>query len=197
MHLISKDDLTPSALLFPRELTPKLKLMPYVWALPFLLLFLLQVPRAEAQTPQALAASPESPKQLVREVVGNGRRLKDAPTYWSYRETVHKDGRLETHQVCQTPGGAIDRLIAINNQPLPAEQQRREDARLQTFLASPAEIRREGLKQREDTAKQYRMFQTFPDAFRYQYAGTEAGLVKLKFEPNPQFVPDTRQEEVF
>jgi hypothetical protein len=32
---------------------------------------------------------------------------------------------------------------------------------------------------------------------RYQYAGTEGRLIKLRFEPNPQFAPNTRQEEVF
>ena len=57
------------------------------------------------------------------------------------------------------------------------------------LLADPAEIRREKQKQREDSAKQYRMFATFPDAFRYQYAGTEGRLIKLKFEPNPSLCP--------
>jgi hypothetical protein len=99
--------------------------------------------------------------------------------------------------VCQTEVGTIDRLVAINNQALPPEQQRREDARVQMLLANSAEIRKEKQKQREDAAKQYRMFATFPDAFRYQYAGTEGRLIRLKFGPNPEFVPNTRQEEVF
>jgi hypothetical protein len=172
-------------------------MMPYGWVLPFVLLFLSQVPRVGAQTRQFSTPFQEGPQELVREVVENSRRLREDPTYWSYRETVHKDGRLETHELCQTPAGTIDRLIAINNQPLSVEQQRREGTRVKTLLASPAEMRKERLKQREDAAKQYRMFATFPDAFRYQYAGTEGGLVKLKFEPNLRFVPDTRQEEVF
>jgi len=121
----------------------------------------------------------------------------DANVDPTYRELVRKDGKLETHEVCQTDAGTIDRLVAINNQLLPPEQQRREDARIQMLLANPAEVRREKQKQREDAAKQYRMFATFPDAFRYQYAGTEGRLIKLKFGPNPEFVPNTRQEEVF
>jgi hypothetical protein len=65
------------------------------------------------------------------------------------------------------------------------------------LLADAAEIRKERQKQREDSAKQFRMFSTFPDAFRYEYAGTDGSLVKLKFAPNSQFVPSSRQEEVF
>ena len=199
MHLISQAHVTPSAVLFARKLTLKLKPMPYARVVTFALLAFLGPALAGARA-QELPVSNEAqtqPQRLVREVVENGRRLKDDPTYWSYREVIRRDGRLETHEICQTDAGTIDQLVAINNRSLPPEQQRREELRVQTLLANPGELRRERLKQREDTAKQYRMFATFPDAFRYQYAGTEGRLIKLKFEPDPQFVPNTRQEEVF
>jgi len=171
--------------------------MPYVRIVALFAFMGPAVAAALAQRSAVTVQAQTTPQQLVREVVENGRRLKDDPSYWAYREVVRKDGRLETHEVCQTDAGTIDRLVAINNQPLPTEQQRREDARVQMLLANPPEIRKEKQKQREDTAKQYRMFATFPDAFRYQYAGTEGRLIKLRFEPNPQFVPNNRQEEVF
>src|SRR5580704_7144917 len=199
MHLIFQPHVTPSAVLFARKLVPNLKPMPYVRIVAFLLLASPGPAIAEARTQESAVVieAQTNPQKLVREIVENGRRLKDNPTYWTYREIVRKDGRLETHQVCQTDAGTIDRLVAINNQPLPPEQQRREDARIQMLVADPAEVRREKQKQREDAAKQYRMFATFPDAFRYQYAGTEGRLIRLKFGPNPEFVPNTRQEEVF
>jgi hypothetical protein len=173
--------------------------MPYVWILPLILFCLLPTPRVEAAGQESHDTEAHSnPQELVREVVNGGLRLADKnQIHWSYREVVRKDGRIETHEVCQTNLGTIDRLIAINHQPLPADQQRREDARVQTLLADPAEIRRERQKQREDSVKQLRMFAMFPKAFRYEYAGTEGELVKLKFQPNPQFLPSSRQEEVF
>lgn len=153
---------------------------------------------AAGQPPQSDAELPSNPQTLVREVVQNGlRRSQNDQTHWSFRERVRKDGRIETHEICQTNLGTVDRLIAINGQTLSAEQQRRDDVRLQELLANGSEIRRERQKQREDSARQSRMFATFPDAFRYKYAGTEGSLVKLTFEPNPQFVPSSRQEEVF
>jgi len=174
--------------------------MPYVRTVPLILFCLLRPPvvGAVAQSSQGPTEAHLNPQELVREVVENGLRQKNREqTHWSYREVVLKDGRLETRQVCQTNAGTIDRLVAINDQPLSAEQQRREDARVQTLLADPNEIRKERQKQRDDSARQFRMFATFPDAFRYEYAGREGGLVKLAFEPNPQFVPSSRQEDVF
>jgi hypothetical protein len=134
----------------------------------------------------------------VQEVVQNAlRRARNEHIRWTFREIVRKDDRVETREVCQTNAGTIERLIAVNGEPLSAEQQKREDARIQELLASGREIRRERQKQSDDSARQNRMFATFPDAFLYKYAGTERNLVKLTFEPNPQFVPSSRQEEVF
>jgi len=174
--------------------------MPYAWIVPLILLYLLRPPAvgAAARGPQAATETPGNPRELVREVVESELRLKDQDQiHWSYNEDVRKDGRSETHQVCQTNAGTINRLMAINHQLLSTEQQTREDARIQAFLADSSEIRKEKQKQREDSAKQIRMFAMFPTAFLYEYAGREGGLVKLKFEPDPQFVPSSRQEEVF
>src|SRR5579872_4898899 len=186
--LIIKDtsDFFGRALHLPRYcllvgLAPSLKPMPYA-SIVLLILFHLLPPSAAGEAPLGFEpAADTNPQELVREVVESGLRLKDKDQiHWSYREVVRKDGRLETHEVCQTNAGTIDRLIAINRQLLSAEQQRREDARLQTLLSDPSEIRKEKQKQREDSAKQLRMFAMFPKAFRYEYAGKEGRLVKLR-----------------
>jgi hypothetical protein len=170
----------------------RLKPISYVRTVPLILLC--SVAGAAAQSYQAAREALPNPQRLVREVVETGLRQKNREqTHWSYREVVRKDGRLETREVCQTNTGTIDRLVAINDQPVSAEHQGREDARIQRLLADPSEIREERQKQLEDSAKQFRMFTTFPDAFRYEYAGREGALVKLAFEPNPQFVPGSRQ----
>jgi hypothetical protein len=190
---------TVSSIVF-RSQGPILKPMRYIRSAPLLAVCLLWSPAiaAAGQTPQTTSELPPNPQVMVQEVVQNGlRQVRNDPLHWSFREIVRKDGRVETREVCQTNAGTIDRLVAINGQPLSPEQQKREDTRVQELLANGSEIRRERQKQREDSARQSRMFATFPDAFRYKYAGTEGSLVKLAFEPNPQFVPSSRQEEVF
>jgi hypothetical protein len=135
---------------------------------------------------------------LVKEMVESALwRANGAHLHWSFREVVRKDGRSETHEICQTDGGDVDRLVALENQPLSSEQRRREDQRIQKILADPSEIRKEKQRQREDSDKERRMFEIFPRAFRYEYAGNDGDLVQLKFEPDPQFEPANRQEEVF
>jgi len=179
---------------------PSLKPMRYTRSAPVVVVCLLLSPAmaSAGQISGPRTELPSNPQALVREVVQNGLRYaRNDQTHWSFREIIRKDGRVETHEICQTDAGTIDRLVAINDQPLSAEQQKHEDARLQELLANGSEIRRDRQKQREDSAKQNRMFATFPDAFRYKYSDTQEGLVKLTFEPNPQFVPSSRQEEVF
>jgi hypothetical protein len=179
---------------------PSLEPMRHTRSARLLVVSLLLLPAAAVagQTSELRTELPSNPQALVREVVQNGlRHARNDQIHWSFRELVRKDGWVETREVCQTDAGTIDRLVAIDGQPLSTEQQKREDARLQQLLANGSDIRRERQKQREDSAKQNRMFATFPDAFSYKYAGTEGDLVKLTFEPNPQFVPSSRQEEVF
>jgi hypothetical protein len=196
MHLIFQQQVTLLAVLPTSLPDPSLRPMPYSRKLFFTFgwLFLLTIPSARASYP---GASPPDPDELVRETVQNALRANRDTVHWSYRELVRKDGRLETREVFQTTAGTIDRLIAVDNQPLSLEQQRKENARIQALVADPAEIRRETQKQREDAAKQMRMFATFPNAFYYEYAGAEDGLVKLTFQPRPDFAPNNRQEEVF
>jgi len=195
MHLIFQQQVTLSAVLPTSLPRPSVRPMPYgrklfltiIWFVGFIIL-------PARAVPQAASLNPE---QLVLETVQKALRASSNPVRWRYREFIHKEGRLETREVFQTNAGTIDRLIAVDNQPLSPEQQRKENARIQSLLADPGEIRRERQKQREDFARQMRMFATFPNAFHYEYAGTEDGLVKLKFEPRADFVPSTRQEEVF
>lgn len=198
MHLILTASFTSSHVLHIDRNAPSLRPMPYPRILPLFVVCLLPPIAVAGQRPQFSTEAPPNPQALVREVVQNGlRQARNDQIHWTYREAVRKDGHLETREVCQTNSGTIDRLVTIDDQPPSAEQQKREDARVQALLANTTETRRERQKQREDSARQGRMFATFPDAFRYKYAGTEGGLVKLTFEPNPQFVPGSRQEEVF
>lgn len=200
MHRIVPSSFTPSPVLFTGRSGSTLRPVQYTRILPLFAFFLLP-PLANLVArpgPQSAAEVPSNPQVLVQEAVQNGlRQMNDTQVHWIFRETVRKDDRLETREICQTNAITIERLAAVNGQPLSPEQQRREDARVQALLSNASEIRKERQRQREDFLKQGRMFATFPDAFLYKYAGTDGDLVKLTFEPNPRFVPSSRQEEVF
>src|ERR1700676_2533089 len=104
MHLIFQPHVTPSAVLFARKLVPTLKPMPYVRIVAFVLLafFGFAIAQRRAQESAVAMEAQTNPQKLVREVVENGRRLKEDPTYWTYRELVPKDGKLDSYEVRQT-----------------------------------------------------------------------------------------------
>jgi hypothetical protein len=171
--------------------------MPFSLIVPLVLVLLLG-PFAILPKAQPVAEPTLNPQQLVQAAVQNGlNQTAKGQVHWCYREAVDKEGAVETRELCQTSAGDIDRMVAINGQSLSYEQQKREDERIRRLLANPAELRRQKLRQEQDAANERRMFAMFPIAFRYQYDGTERGLVKLRFEPNPSFEPVTRQDEVF
>jgi hypothetical protein len=74
------------------------------------------------------------------------------------------------------------------------------------LAGSPEQLRKKSVREKEDADRTLRILKALPDAFRYEYAGTENGetglgrpgapLVRLKFTPNPDYSPPTRVEEV-
>lgn len=61
--------------------------------------------------------------QLVREVIHNELQGQiDDQTLWRYRDLKEKDGRSELREVIETKDGEIDRLLAVNREPLKPEQ---------------------------------------------------------------------------
>jgi hypothetical protein len=71
---------------------------------------------------QNLAVSVNSqiePDKLVSEVIQNERQARiDDLSHWRFRDLKEKDGRKELRDVIETKDGSIDRLLAVNDEPL-------------------------------------------------------------------------------
>jgi hypothetical protein len=118
-------------------------------------------------------------------------------TLWSYRELEEDHGTTELFAVCQTNDGEINRLLAVNGHPLDPKQRAADDQRIQRMLDHPGEIRRARKKQEEDSRQTQSLMRMFPEAFRFQYDGTQGNLIRLKFTPNLNFHPTGRPAQVF
>jgi hypothetical protein len=108
----------------------------------------------------------------------------------------------QTKEYVETDSGTVARLVALNDQPLTAELQSKEDARLRNLVANPSIQADRQRKQKDDEARVTRMVGALADAFNYDYDGTEPGkngaeLIRLKFQPNPNFDPPTRELKVY
>lgn len=135
----------------------------------------------------------------VRDVVHNeiAAQLGDT-SLWCYREEKQEDGKpSRTLQVCQTTDGELDRLVAISGRELDPAQRQTEGERLKKLIDHPERLRAKQKKQREDAEQARTLFESFPEAFRFQCESESGDLITLRFRPNPAFRPTTRAAQVF
>src|SRR5690348_6169445 len=160
------------------------------------------------QTPAAKNDAPEPPQhsfnphELVRQAVDNEVKAghDDVSLMFRVRRQTPKAG-VQTREYVETAEGTAGMLVAVNDHPISPEQRQQEFARLQQLLQNPGELRKKQKQQKEDSERVNRMVKTLPDAFRYQYEGTQEvnglQLVRLRFTPNPYFDPPSREQQVF
>ena len=142
---------------------------------------------------QALSA-----QELMREVVRNELGGPNGPPiYWRYSEIYKKDGVAKLFEVCQTRGGTVRELVEINGKPLPPALQQQQQSRLDEILDNPFTARERARAHAQDGNKEAKLFAMLPNAFLFRYAGNDGNLVRLAFQPNPRFVPPTREAQVF
>jgi hypothetical protein len=157
-----------------------------------------------AQTP----VSPEiPPAELVRSAVANEvAAANNTAIKHMFRSHKQTPKGSQTKLYVETNDAIAAMLIASNDQPLTQEQRQGEVNHLAWLAGSPEQLRKKGAREKEDADRTLRIVKALPDAFHYEYAGTENGeaglgrpgapLVRLKFSPNPDYSPPTRVEEV-
>jgi len=153
-------------------------------------------------------SSPQiSANDLVRETVAREVAAANATDvkhmFRSLRQTPKGS---QTHLYVETNDAMAGMLIAVNGQPLSPQQEQAEKDRLAWLINNPDQLRKKRTREKEDADRSLRIVKALPDAFRYEYAGTENGeqslgkvgdpLVRLKFAPNPSYTPPTRVEQV-
>lgn len=156
-----------------------------------------------AQKPR-LSASPQPPalpqdaSQYVRQVI---QQELDADSrdqsLWRYRFHRESDRIIYDRDVIETREGQIARTLLINGQPLTAGQRADDEARLQRLMHDPEDRAKHNKRAKDDGDRVRRMLKAIPDAFNFKYDGTEGGLVRVQFAPNPRYVPPTRELQAF
>jgi len=161
-----------------------------------------------SKTPDSTTKAAEmSPTELVRTTVANEVAAAEHPLglhLFRSRQTGPKGS--QTRLYVETKDALAAMMIAKNDQPLTTEQQQEENNHLAWLTNNPEQLRKKAAREKEDEERTLRIVRALPDAFQYEYAGTENGeaglgtagneLVKLKFTPNPSYTPPSRVEEV-
>jgi hypothetical protein len=160
---------------------------------------------APAATPGA--ANDLSPAALVRSAVANEvAAIQDTSVKHMFRSRKQTPHGSQTKLYVETNEAMAGMTIAYDDKPISEQQLQGELRHLQHLVADPNDMRRKQKQEREDTEHTLRIVRALPDAFVYDFDGTEpsrpglgkAGdeLVRLKFRPNPHYSPPSRVEQV-
>lgn len=155
-----------------------------------------------AAQPQSIPAA-----ELVRRTVQNEVKASEMPgtphMFVSFKDGTHGS---QTKLYCETKDAMAGMAIAYDGKPLTTAQRQAEDARLDQLMNDPQELKKKRQHEKEDDERVERIVRSMPDAFLYEYDGTERGtdgvgkdgdeLVRVKFRPNPKYAPPSRTEQV-
>lgn len=144
---------------------------------------------------------------LVRATVQNEIKASANPTarhmFASLKQTANGS---QTKLYCETNEAMAGMAIAFDGKPLTAQQRQAEEARLEQLKNSPAELVKKRQREKEDADRVTRIVRAMPDAFLFEYDGTERGraglgregdeLIRLNFRPNPKYEPPSKVEQV-
>jgi hypothetical protein len=147
-----------------------------------------------------------SPDELVRETVKKELNASEGHSKFMFRDEKKTAQGSQTKLIVQTDDSMAGMLIEENGRPLTPEQQRAEDARLESYIKNPAELSKKREKEKDEAEHTKRIVAAMPDAFLYENDGTVTGtqslgkpgdvLVRLKFRPNPNYNPPTHVEQI-
>lgn len=147
-----------------------------------------------------------SPSQLVRETVAREVTAANTPSqrhmFRDHRETPKGS---QTKLYVETQDAMAGMLILNNGRPLTPQQQQSEVNHLNWLAGDPEQLKKKHAREKEDADRTLRIVKALPDAFRYEYAGTQPGtadmgklgddLVKLTFTPSRDYSPPSKLEE--
>ena len=162
---------------------------------------------ALAVVPPVLAQSPSvSPVELIRSTVRNETNPENSEAKYMFRDRKEVSHNSQTKLMIETRDAMAGILVAINDKPLSAQQRMEENARVERFASDPSELKKKQRQEREETERVERIMKALPEAFTYEYAGTEPSspgigkpgrvLTRVKFVPNPSYSPPTHVEQV-
>jgi hypothetical protein len=121
----------------------------------------------------------------------------ESPRPFRYQETLDWNWGSETRSVIETAGGRADRIVSFNGEPLSPEQQAKQEHRLNKLLSDHDALKNELKDQQSETQRRVRMVKAFPKAFFFDFAGSEKGLLRFDFRPDPDFSPKDRETQMY
>jgi hypothetical protein len=145
-------------------------------------------------TPRVVVA--QTVKQLVADACYNARQQLEHETLWSSRVQRRAKGHVYLEEEIETVDGPVRRLISVDGrEPSPSER-KVDDERLRRLAENPNVQRSWKQNQETDKRKFGTLLQEIPDVFLFIDQGTQDGMERIAFRPNPSRAPKTYEERV-
>jgi hypothetical protein len=159
-------------------------------------------------TAQAISADPLTrPVQLVRATVAKEiAAANDTSIKHMFRDYKKSAQGTQTRLYVETREAMAGMTIAYNDKPLTPQQLQGEQGRLAGLVSNPQQLEHKRRQEKEEADHTLSIVKALPDAFVFEYDGSEAGttrlgregvrLVRLRFRPNPSYRPPSHVEDV-
>jgi len=134
--------------------------------------------------------------ELIRIMVANELGDRVQQRRWLYVVEKRVGAQLVTEEQVETAQGPLFRVQAMDGVPLTADQRQQDDARIGRLLDDPSQLQKLKQQHDQDEQKLENLMRVMADAFLYEYAGAEGGLVRLTFRPNPNYQAPTYETRV-
>jgi hypothetical protein len=134
--------------------------------------------------------------ELVVAVVGNEISDREKQQKWLCMIEKRAGKQTLTQVQVETKEGPLYRLLAIDGTALNRDQRQQDDARIGRLMKDPKQLQKLKQAQDEDEIKLEKLISLLPEAFLYDYDGTEDNLLRVKFRPNPSYTPPTYEARV-
>lgn len=142
----------------------------------------------------AVPVCPQTPgepaRDLVRDAIYNELHDRERDSHWQYRSERVSTAEDVVREQIETDQGPIFMILAQQGKPLAAEQQEREEERLDAYVQSPEQIARVEREHEEDENRLAGVMEMLPRAFLFEYEGeTNGDLQSIGFSPDPAYAP--------
>lgn len=134
---------------------------------------------------------------LIARASEHERAELENPKLFRYQERLDWNWGSETRSVIETAEGRADRIVLFNSEPLTPEQQPKQEHRLNKLLSDHDALKNELKDQESEALRRVRMVKAFPTAFFFDFAGSEKGLLRFDFRPDPKFSPKDRETQMY
>jgi hypothetical protein len=125
---------------------------------------------------------------------------QDSSHPMQYRLRKSSPRLTTTKQLIETRDGLVALLVAVNDAPPNADDEKKDQDRLNALLSDPSKQEHRKQSENADTARAIKVLRALPKAFLYQDAGPYASPVgpveRYAFTPNPKFNPPDLETQV-